>query len=613
MNGPRGGFGKAGSKFLSEEEKRNAPKLTWPLIRRVGGYLAPYRWQMALVLVTIVASSLLSVLPSILTGKIIDQGLIGRDFGLLIQLIALSFGVTLLANGIGVLESYINTWVAQHITYDMRNTMFQKLLTLSHRFYTSSNQGDVITRMTSDISGVQSVISGTLASILSNAITLVVALAAMFQKNWALALLGLVIVPLFAIPTQRVGKTRWSLTMESQKSNDQINGILNESLSVSGQQLVKLFTNEEREYEQYRQANETMTKLNVRESMAGRWFRMTINTVTTIGPMLIYLAGGYLLIRRGAALSVGDITVMVALLSQMYRPVNSLLTIQVDVVRSMALFTRIFAYFDMEPEIQNAPDALLPEAIHGTVEFKNVDFAYEPERLILKNINFRLEQGRSIAVVGPSGAGKSSLIGLIPRLYDVTGGQVLLDGVDVRQIDLRALRQSVGMVTQDTYLFNGTIRDNLLYAKPEATQREMEEACQKANIHAFIAAQPLGYDTVVGNRGLKLSGGEKQRLSIARVILKNPPLIIFDEATSSLDSISEELIQEAIQPLIHSKTSIVIAHRLSTVMAADEILVLQKGEIVQRGTHGELLAQNGVYTELYETQFRRALEEMQKE
>ena len=245
MTGPRGGFGKAGSKFLSEEEKRNAPKLTWPLVRRVGGYLAPYRWQMALVFLTIVASSLLSVLPSILTGKIIDQGLIGRNFGLLIQLIALSFGVTLLANGIGVLESYINTWVAQHITYDMRNTMFQKLLTLSHRFYTSSNQGDVITRMTSDISGVQSVISGTLASILSNAITLAVALAAMFQKNWALALLGLVIVPLFAIPTQRVGKTRWSHTMESQKSNDQINGILNETLSVSGSSW-KLFTNEER-------------------------------------------------------------------------------------------------------------------------------------------------------------------------------------------------------------------------------------------------------------------------------------------------------------------------------------------------------------------------------
>ncbi|MEA5014208.1 MAG: ABC transporter ATP-binding protein [Candidatus Limiplasma sp.] len=612
MNGPRGGFGRAGTQFLSEEEKRNAPKLSWALVRRIGGYLRPYRWQMALVLLTITASSMLGVLPSILTGRIIDQGLIGQDFTLLMLLIGLSFGVTLLANGIGVLESYINTWVAQHITYDMRNTMFQKLLTLSHRFYTNNNQGDVITRMTSDISGVQSVISGTLTSILSNAITLVVALVAMFQKNWMLALLGVVIVPLFAIPTQRVGKTRWSLTLEAQKSNDRINGILNETLSVSGQQLVKLFTNEEREYENYRQANETMTKLNVRESMAGRWFRMTISTVTTVGPMLIYLAGGYLLIRRDTALTVGDITVMVALLGQMYRPVNALLTIQVDVVRSMALFTRIFAYFDMKPEIENAPDALAPQKLQGRLEFKRVAFAYDPQQPILKDISFTLEQGRSVAIVGPSGAGKSSLVGLIPRLYDVTAGQVLLDGMDVRKLDLRALRQSVGMVTQDTYLFNGAIRDNLLYAKPQATQEEMEEACKKANIHDFIAAQPMGYDTVVGNRGLKLSGGEKQRLSIARVILKDPAILIFDEATSSLDSISEDLIQDAIQPLIQSRTSILIAHRLSTVMAADEILVLQKGEIVERGKHGELVAQNGVYTELYETQFRRALEEAQR-
>lgn len=612
MNGPRGGFGRAGTQFLSEEEKRNAPKLSWALVRRIGGYLMPYRWQMALVLLTITASSMLGVLPSILTGRIIDQGLIGQDFTLLMLLIGLSFGVTLLANGIGVLESYINTWVAQHITYDMRNTMFQKLLTLSHRFYTNNNQGDVITRMTSDISGVQSVISGTLTSILSNAITLVVALVAMFQKNWMLALLGVVIVPLFAIPTQRVGKTRWSLTLEAQKSNDRINGILNETLNVSGQQLVKLFTNEEREYENYRQANETMTKLNVRESMAGRWFRMTISTVTTVGPMLIYLAGGYLLIRRDTALTVGDITVMVALLGQMYRPVNALLTIQVDVVRSMALFTRIFAYFDMKPEIENAPDALAPQKLQGRLEFKRVAFAYDPQQPILKDISFTLEQGRSVAIVGPSGAGKSSLVGLIPRLYDVTAGQVLLDGMDVRKLELRALRQSVGMVTQDTYLFNGAIRDNLLYAKPQATQEEMEEACKKANIHDFIAAQPMGYDTVVGNRGLKLSGGEKQRLSIARVILKDPAILIFDEATSSLDSISEDLIQDAIQPLIQSRTSILIAHRLSTVMAADEILVLQKGEIVERGKHGELVAQNGVYTELYETQFRRALEEAQR-
>ncbi|NLV59683.1 MAG: ABC transporter ATP-binding protein [Clostridiales bacterium] len=611
MTQPRGGFGRAGVQFLSEEEKTNAPKVTWVLLKRIGCYLKPYRLQMALVLLTITASSMLGVLPSILTGRIIDQGLIGRDFSLLVQLVLLSFGVTLLANGIAVIESYINTWVAQHITYDMRNTMFQKLLLLSHRFYTSNNQGDIITRMTSDISGVQSVILGTLTSILSNTITLVVALVAMFQKNWMLALLGIVIVPLFAIPTQRVGKSRWSLTMQVQKSNDKINGILNETLSVSGQQLVKLFTNEQSEYENYRKANEAMTKLNVRESMAGRWFRMTINTVTTIGPMLIYMAGGYLLIRQDTSLTVGDITVLVALLTQMYRPVNTLLTIHVDVVRSMALFTRIFTYFDMKPEVENPQNALKPEVIQGTVVFNNVQFAYEPGHLVLKDIDFRLDQGHSIAIVGPSGSGKSTMVNLIPRLYDVTAGQVSLDGIDVRKMDLYTLRQSVGMVTQDTYLFNGSIRENLLYAKPEATQDELEDACKKANIHDFIAAQPMGYDTLVGNRGLKLSGGEKQRISIARVILKDPAVLIFDEATSSLDSISEDLIQEAIAPLIRSRTSILIAHRLSTIMAADEILVLKKGEIVERGRHEELVSQNGVYTELYETQFHHALDKIQ--
>lgn len=612
MTQPKGGFGRAGVQFLSEEEKRNAPKVTWALVKRIGSYLKPYRFQMVLVFLTITASSILGVLPSILTGRIIDQGLIGRDFSLLIRLVAISLGVTLLANGIGVLESYINTWVAQHITYDMRNTMFQKLLLLSHRFYTSNNQGDIITRMTSDISGVQAVILGTLTSILSNTITLVVALAAMFQKNWMLALLGIVIVPLFAIPTQRVGKSRWSLTIQAQKSNDQINGILNETLSVSGQQLVKLFTNEQREFENYRKANETMTKLNVRESMAGRWFRMTINTVTTIGPMLIYLVGGYLLIRRDTNLTVGDITVLVALLAQMYRPVNALLTIHVDVVRSMALFTRIFTYFDMKPEIENPQNALMPKVIHGTVEFKDVQFSYEQGQMILKNINFRLDQGHSIAIVGPSGSGKSTMINLIPRLYDVVAGQVSLDGIDVRKIDLHTLRQSVGMVSQDTYLFNSSVRENLLYARPEATQKDLEDACKKANIHDFIAAQPLGYDTLVGNRGLKLSGGEKQRLSIARVILKDPAVLIFDEATSSLDSISEDLIQKAIAPLIKSRTSILIAHRLSTIMAADEILVLKKGEIVERGRHEELVSQCGVYTELYETQFRHSLDKTQQ-
>ncbi|NLY72850.1 MAG: ABC transporter ATP-binding protein, partial [Tissierellia bacterium] len=450
----------------------------------------------------------------------------------------------------------------------------------------------------------------TLTNILSNLAILATALVAMYRMNWILATLGVIIVPLFAIPTKKVGRTRWELTLESQRVADELNQMLNETLSVSGQLLVKLFTNEELEYERYEGFNEEMFHLNIKESMAGRWFRMVISTLTNIGPMLIYLAGGALIIIYGnESLSVGDITVMVALLGRMYRPVNQLLNIQVDLIRSMALFTRIFDYFDMEVEIENSPKAIIPSTMRGDIEFRDVVFYYEKEVPILKNLSFKLEGGRSIAIVGPSGAGKSTLINLIPRLYDVVDGQLLIDGHDVRELDLHFLRSNVGIVTQDSYLFNGTIRENLLYAKADASEEELISACKEANIHDFIISLPDGYDSLVGNRGLKLSGGEKQRLSIARVILKDPPILIFDEATSSLDSISESLIQEAIDPLIASRTSLVIAHRLSTIMAADEIFVLEDGRVVERGSHSKLVEGKGLYRELYETQFKKALEQ----
>ena len=595
--------------FLTEAEKKNRPKVTWELIRRIGSYMLPYWKQMGLVLICICISSVLGLLPSILTGRIVDEGLIGRDLKALIILVVLSLAVTLGANLIGVLESYLNTWIAQHITYDMRNRMFRHLQTMGQRFFTSNNQGDIITRMTSDISGVESVVSNTLTSILTNIITLIVALVAMFRKNWILALLGMAIVPLFSIATKRMGKTRWTLTREAQACHDEINGILNETLSVSGQLLVKLFTKEEVEARRYEGINKKLVRLNIRQSMAGRWFRVVMTTVTSIGPMLIYLVGGVLMMQYDHDLTVGDITVLVALLGKMYQPVGQLLNIQVDWIRSMAMFTRIFEYFDMPAEITNAPDAVVPERAEGHLRFEHVDFSYLPERGILKDVSFNLESGKNIAVVGPSGAGKSSLVNLIPRLYDVTGGRILFDGVDVRQLDLEFLRKNVGVVTQDTYLFNDTIRNNLLYAKPDATEEEMVEACKKANIHDFIMAQTDGYDTYVGNRGLKLSGGEKQRVSIARVLLKDPAVLIFDEATSSLDSVSENLIQGAIDPLISSRTSIVIAHRLSTVLNADEILVLQNGVVVERGKHAQLVEQEGVYRQLYETQFRKAIDE----
>ncbi len=601
-------MGGPGGHFMTEEEKAAQPKVTGALIKRVFSYIGPYWKQFILVLVCIALSSVMNLLPSIFTGKIIDDGLIGRNMKLLIIYIIASLGVTFGANMIGVAESYINTWIAQHITFDMRNQMFRHLQKMSQRFFTSSNQGDIITRMTSDIDGVESVITNTFKSILSNSITLVFALIAMFQKNWILALLGIAVIPLFVIPTRKAGKTRWTLTREAQDCNDEVNGILNETLSVSGQLLVKLFGKEDQEYQRYEEVNRRMIKLHIKERMAGRWFFVVLTTVTSIGPMLLYLVGGILMMKYDSSITVGDITVLVALLGKTYMPVNSLLNIQVDWIRSMALFTRIFEYFDMKIEIENPKDAVIPDTASGEVEFKNVDFSYDEDRKILKNISFKLESGRSVAIVGPSGSGKSTIINLIPRLYDVKSGTVSFDGVDVRRLDLNFLRKNVGVVSQETYLFNGSIRDNLLYAKPDATEEEMIEVCRKANIYEFIENQEKGFDTLVGNRGLKLSGGEKQRLSIARVLLKNPALLIFDEATSALDSISESKIQEAIDPIIKERTSILIAHRLSTILAADEILVVKDGEIVERGHHKELVDLGGVYTELYNTQFRKTEE-----
>ena len=601
-NGFKGGRGG----FLTEEEKQNSPKITAQLLKRMFSYLIPYWKQLIVSVLAIITSSVFGVFPTILTGRIIDEGLLQQDLTVLIRLIGLSFGVLIIANLISVVESYVNVWMAENITYDMRNKMYSHLQRMSHRFFTTSKQGDIITRMTSDIGGVQSVLTGTWTSILQNFATLTVALVTMYTKSPLLATIGIVVVPLFILPTKRVGKRRWEITLESRKHNDDINQILNETLSVSGQLLSKLFVTENYEFDRYQEANKQMIRLNIKESMAGKWFRVVINVFTNIGPMLIYLVGGILIIEYGNTdLTIGDITVMVALLGRMYGPVNSLLNIQVDMIRSMALFDRIFEYFDLPVEIDNDPQALRPESFAGELAFEEVSFHYDPDQPILNNVSFELKPGSSVAIVGPSGAGKSTIINLIPRLYDVTGGRILLDGVDIRKLDLAFLRQHIGVVTQDPYLFTGTRRENLLYAKPVATQADIEQACSEANIHGFISGLPKGYDTVVGNRGMKLSGGEKQRLSIARIILRKPGLIIFDEATSSLDSISEHAIQEAIEPILAKSTSLIIAHRLSTILSADEILVLEKGKIVERGDHERLVKKGGIYTMLYNTQMKQ--------
>ena len=602
-----GAFGPRG--FLTEEEKQQMPKVTWQLIRRILSYLKPYWLQFLLVFLAILLSAGVGLLPSILTGRIVDEALVGKDLKLLIRLLAMAFGTLAASQIIGVMESYINAWISQRIIFDMKNQMYDHLQHMPHAFFTAEKQGDIITRMNTDISGVSSVISGTLSSVVSNVATVVTTLIALFAMSWKLALVGLVVIPLLILPTRSVGKTRWKLLTESQEKNDEMNQLVNETLSVSGSLLVKLFAREKTEYDRFVSVNEEVTRLNLKEQRSGKWFGVIMGMFTQLGPLLIYFAGGYFIIARAdPTLTVGVITATVALINRLYRPVQSLLNIQVDFTRSLALFTRIFDYFDMVNPIVSREHACKPLLDRAWIRFDHVVFSYDPEKPLLTDIDFVVPGGKVYAIVGPSGSGKSTVVNLIPRLYDVCGGCVKVGGVDVREIDLTYLRSCIGVVTQESYLFNGTIRENLLYAKPDATERELEEACKSASIHDYILSQPDGYDTMVGNRGLKLSGGEKQRLSIARVILKNPKILILDEATSALDSISETAVQDAMERLMQGRTCIVIAHRLSTILKADRILVVQGGVIAEQGTHEELLTQNGIYRELYETQFRRILD-----
>ena len=607
MPGPGGGsLGPRG--FLTDEEKNNMPKVTGALLKRIVSYLVPYWFQFVLVFVVILLSAVVGLLPSIITGRIVDEALVGKNMTLLIQLLIYAFLALAASQVIGVLETYINAWISQRIIFDMKNQMYDHLQHMPHSFFTTEKQGDIITRMNTDISGVSSVISGTLSSIVKNVSTVVTTLVALFTMSWQLAIVGIVIIPLLIIPTRSVGRTRWQLLKESQEKNDEMNQLVNETLSVSGSLLIKLFTREEKEYERFVQVNEEVTQLNLKEQRSGRWFHVIMGMFTQIGPLLIYFAGGWLIISRtDSGLTVGTITATVALINRLYHPVQSLLNIQVDFTRSLALFTRIFDYFDKEITITSPKDGKRPDA-RGDIVYDHVSFSYDPEKPLLTDINFTVPGGKMYAIVGPSGSGKSTVVNLLPRLYDVLDGSVSISGVDVRDIDLAYLRSCIGVVTQDTYLFNGTIRENLLYAKEDATEAELERACRIASIHDFIVNQPDGYDTVVGNRGLKLSGGEKQRLSIARVILKDPEILILDEATSALDSISENAIQDALEHLMLGRTSIVIAHRLSTILKAEKILVVQGGVIAEQGTHEELLAKGGVYRELYETQFRKILE-----
>ena len=593
-------------RFLTDEEKQNMPKVTKALLVRILSYLKPYWLQFIFVFIAILLSATVGLLPSIITGRIVDEALVGKNMELLIRLLLMAFAALTVSQLVGVLENYINAWISQKIIFDMRNQMYKHLQYMPHSFFTTEKQGDIITRMNTDISGVSSVISGTLSNIVSNVATVVTTLVALFSMSPHLAVVGILVIPLLILPTRTAGRTRWKYLTQSQAKSDELNQKIDETLSVSGSMLVKIFTREQKEYDDFVKVNREVTDLNLKEQRSGQLFRVVMGMFTQVGPLLIYFAGGYFIIKNiDPDLTVGIITATVALINRLYRPIEQLLNLSVDFTRSLALFTRIFDYFDRENTIVSPENGEKPDVDNKPITYEHVAFSYNPENPILTDVNFEVPGGSMYAIVGPSGSGKSTVVNLIPRLYDVNGGSVKVAGVDVRDFDLEYLRSKIGVVTQETYLFNGTILENLKYANDNATMKEIEEACRIANIHDFINSQPDGYNTQVGNRGLKLSGGEKQRLSLARVILKDPKILILDEATSALDSISENSIQDALEKMMEGRTSIVIAHRLSTILKADRILVVKGGVIAEQGTHEELLGLGGTYNE---TQFRQAID-----
>lgn len=578
---------------------------------RVLALFGPYKLLVGGVLLCILIGAGLGVVPAYLTAQIIDRAIGGHDAHLLVVLTVATVLVVIVAGLIGVLQSYLNNVIGQHVMADMREKLYRHLMTLSLRFFGRTKLGDLMSRFNNDIGGIQNTVTNTFVSIVSNVITLIVTVAFMVAFNPLLAAVAIIIVPAFAIPTRQVGKLRRKLSRATQEKLAEMGAFLEETLGISGMLLIKNFVRQGYETERFDGTSQDIMRLQVRQNMVGRWFVMFIGLFSTLGPALVYLVGGLEVMGQiPGHVSVGEIVAFVTLLGRLYPPASQLMNVWVDVQGSASLFDRIFEVFDEQPEITDRPGAIALPPVAGHIAFDHVDFAYVPNRPALRDVSFEVQPGQLVALVGPSGAGKTTVTTLIPRHYDVTGGAVRIDGHDVRDVKLYSIGENLGMVTQETYLFHASLRDNIAYGRPGATDDEIIAAAQAANIHDFIMELPDGYATIVGERGYKLSGGEKQRIAIARVILKDPRVLILDEATSSLDSQSEALIQSALEPLMRQRTTVVIAHRLSTILAADQILVLDHGQIVERGTHHELLAHNGLYAQLYHQQFKAETERL---
>lgn len=589
-------------RFASEDDKE--VKISKEILVRILKYFNPFWKQLLLAIILLFIVSLLGLIPPIMTKNIIDKALPQKSMYLLIIYILACIGATVLKELVSVGQNYINTWISKHIIYNIKNNMYDHLQRMSMNFFSLSKPGEIITRMTSDIEGIQDIFKTTVVNALSSILTIVTTMVALLSMNYKLAIISMIILPVFILPTRKVGKYRWKITLDSQRMLGELNQLVQETLSISGSTLMKIFTKEKDAYNQFENTNKKVIKLQIKESLAGRWFFMTMSIFITLGPMIIYLYGGYLFMQD--KMSIGEIVAFVTLLDRLYRPVTQLSNIHIDVTRSLALFQRIFDYFDMEEEKGDKINAKDLKDIKGYIEFNNVSFSYKNGLEVLHNINFSIEPDTMTALVGASGVGKTTVTNLIPRLYEISEGSIKIDEIDIKDVKLHSLRSQIGIVMQEPYLFNDTIEANLRYGREDATDEEIIEACKSAYIHDFIMSLPEKYKTIVGNRGVKLSGGEKQRISIARVILKNPRILILDEATSSLDSVSEMYIQKALVPLLKGRTSIVIAHRLSTVLSADNILVFEDGRVVQSGKHEDLLVEGGLYKKLYDTQFKKS-------
>ncbi len=578
--------------------------LTREDLARVGRYFLPSWRSSLLILVCIMAASLLGLIPPLLIREVIDFAIPQRNGLVLNWLVLGMIGAPLLAGLIGVGQSYLATVMGQAVMFQLRTDMYERLLRQSLRFFTNTKSGEILSRIENDVGGVQGVVTGTLIAIVTNVFTVATTLLVIFGMDWRLSLVAVGVLPLFVLPTRRVGQIRKRIAKQTQEKLAELTSYVQETLSVSGHLLVRLFGAQGYERRRFREKAGTVRDLQIRQSMVGRWFFLTLSVFGGIGPALIFLIGGHEAIA--GRITIGTIVAFITYLGRLYGPVASLVSVHVDLMTGMALFRRIFEYLDLPIELAEPEKPARIGKVRGELRFESVWFAYEGERWILEDVAFEARPGQMVALVGPSGSGKTTLTYLAVRLFDPARGRVTLDGVELKQLALDDLSRWTGKVTQETFLFNATVAENLRYARRDATQAEIERACRLAQVHEVIHALPQGYETVVGERGYKLSGGEKQRLAIARAVLRDPRLLILDEATSSLDSRSEALIQKAMEPLLAGRTSLVIAHRLSTILRADLILVLDRGRIVERGTHPELLSRGGLYARLYEQQFRDA-------